>query len=228
MSLMRQRAANATGFIVSIAFAVYAVSVSPSLTLVLVPRILHDVIMAIAFLTREPARNSVHGILPRVVAYGRTYILFCFVTLAGWYQPEWLAPNATPGLGYLALILVVYGAVLDLWALWHLRIAFSIEPQARRLITTGPYRFLRHPLYTSYVLSYSAILVLHPTVPVALAIALWAVFLSFSILYEEQVLSRAFPAEYQAYRERAGAILPRVRQKRATLDTLVNVKVELT
>jgi protein-S-isoprenylcysteine O-methyltransferase Ste14 len=222
---MRQRAANVTGFLFSIAFAVYAISVSPSFTIVLIPRILHDAIMAIAFMTRDPVRISLSGTLPRVVAYGRTFFVFAFVTLAAWAQPDWLAQSSSVTGRYVALLLIVFAAILDIWALWHLRAAFSIEPQARRLITSGPYRFVRHPLYSSYLLSYAAALVLHPTVPLAVAILIWGVFVRFSIRYEEEALCRAFSSAYREYQASAGATLPRIRRPNPAAQTRAAIQL---
>ncbi len=44
-------------------------------------------------------------------------------------------------------VLVVVGIGLSTWALLHLRTNISVVPQSRKLVTTGPYRLFRHPLY---------------------------------------------------------------------------------
>ncbi|RPI88111.1 MAG: hypothetical protein EHM40_22530 [Chloroflexi bacterium] len=55
------------------------------------------------------------------------------------------------GWGWLA----TPGLFLVLWSMWSLSSSFSIAPAARRLIMRGPYRFIRHPMYTGEILSLS-------------------------------------------------------------------------
>jgi protein-S-isoprenylcysteine O-methyltransferase Ste14 len=77
--------------------------------------------------------------------------------------------------------------------LWHLRYAFSIEPAARRLVTSGPYAISRHPVYAGYVAQYLGMLITLPSVPFALALTLWAAAMIDRMYLEEAVLREAFP-----------------------------------
>lgn len=45
------------------------------------------------------------------------------------------------------------GLLLMLWACWSLGASFSIAPAARRLVTQGAYRLLRHPMYAGEILA---------------------------------------------------------------------------
>lgn len=116
-------------------------------------------------------------------------------------------------LGYLALsgswwvwqgsaVFLVAGALLGLWALAsmrlrHLRIVPEVHPEGR-LVAHGPYRWIRHPMYTS-VLLVSAGMVLADPQPLRIAAGLGlAAVLVLKLLHEEKLLHRAFP-EYAAY-----------------------------
>lgn len=54
---------------------------------------------------------------------------------------------------------VVVALALLTWSRFSLGSSFSANPEARRLITNGPYRFVRHPIYTFSALALAALLV---------------------------------------------------------------------
>jgi protein-S-isoprenylcysteine O-methyltransferase Ste14 len=101
-------------------------------------------------------------------------------------------------------VLWLAGAVLCLLPLWYLRRSFSLEPEARSLVTTGPYRLARHPIYTVYLLINTGILLRHLTLPLAVVLAIWVALLLVRVRYEEGVLAATFP-EYPEYRRRVRA-----------------------
>lgn len=76
------------------------------------------------------------------------------------------------------------------------------------LVQTGPYRWVRHPLYTALLLL-SADWTAGRGGPVSgLSTALLTVLLRRKARMEETALAAAYPA-YPAYRQRTGAFLPR-------------------
>jgi protein-S-isoprenylcysteine O-methyltransferase Ste14 len=180
---------------------------APALGVLLLPTILHEALVAIAFFTRTPARRTLGGWVPRVVAYAGSLGLMVFIQIAKLALPSALVPtthHASLGLGAM---LWLAGLVLGIWAIWHLRRAFSLEPAARTLVTTGPYRFARHPIYTGYLLQYGGMWLMYPTAILALALGAWLVLMIARIQFEETVLGQAFP-DHAAYRRRVGALMP--------------------
>lgn len=100
---------------------------------------------------------------------------------------------------------------LGLWAVLVMGIgSFSIVPEVKpeaSLVTRGPYRFLRHPMYSS-LLCASAALVADDFS--WLRIVLWvalAVVLRFKIFREERLLENAFPP-YSEYRRVTKRLIP--------------------
>ncbi len=105
------------------------------------------------------------------------------------------------------VLVAVPGLCLSLWALWHLRGSFSILAEARRLVTSGPYRYIRHPLYLGEAVTMLGLCLLIGTVA---ALLFWAGINAFQLVragIEENKLAREF-AEYRAYRQKTRFILP--------------------
>lgn len=81
------------------------------------------------------------------------------------------------------------GLLLALWALLALRFSFSIAPEDRGVITRGPYRLIRHPMYLGEILS---LLGLCLTTSNTWNWLVWLIFLqliALRITAEEHVLS---------------------------------------
>ncbi|MGH7517786.1 MAG: methyltransferase family protein [Gemmatimonadales bacterium] len=182
---------------------------SPELGLAVLPALCYELLVAASFVLRYPPARSARGWLPRTVAYAHSFLPMVFLELAGRFRPEWLAPAGEPALQAAGIGLWLAGAVIGFWPLWHLRRAFSIEPEARMLVTSGPYRLARHPIYAMYLLINTGLWLRHPSLPFAVVLVVWFGLLLIRIRAEERVLSDAFP-EYAAYRRRVGAFGPRL------------------
>jgi protein-S-isoprenylcysteine O-methyltransferase Ste14 len=182
---------------------------TPAVALLLVPTFVHELLIAVAFLLRRPLRNQAEGWAPSLSAYGATFLMPAFCFFAGRWQPAWIQ-SASASLVVPGFTLWMAGSCFGLWSLVRLRSAFSIVPQARALVTSGPYRVARHPLYSSYVLQYAGMLLSHPTVPLGLIYTVWCALVIVRVRYEEAVLLRAFP-EYAIYRRQVGRFMPRLR-----------------
>lgn len=206
MSLKR-RASDWVGFLGHLGVAVVTVIQTPSLSLFILPPIIHMLLAAGSFLVRDTPRKREQDPIGRLVAYAGGFGVFAFIQFASVFRPEWLALTTNVALGLTGVALGLAGLSIEIWAVWHLKFAFSTEPAARRLVMSGPYRLARHPIYSGGALAYLGLLLTHPTVPIAVALVFWAVFIRLRMQYEEAILTQAFP-EYAEYRRRVGALLP--------------------
>lgn len=110
-----------------------------------------------------------------------------------------------------ARVAQLLAAGLGIWAVWvmrrsKLRVAPEVAAGAT-LITAGPYRWIRHPMYTAVLLLVAALVADAPSRPrVVLGLALLGV-LAVKLQREEGFLRAHFPA-YADYARRTARLLP--------------------
>ena len=81
----------------------------------------------------------------------------------------------------------------------------------RRFVATGPYRYVRNPMYVGAVGVMSGVgLVVGSPAILVLAIVFWALSCVFVLLYEEPDLERRFGESYAEYRGNVGRWIPRL------------------
>lgn len=113
----------------------------------------------------------------------------------------------TPARAFTSAALMLLGALGGIWAMLYLRRAFSILPQARLLVTAGPFRYVRHPLYLSEFVAVAGVMLNHAQ-PWATLVYLIAMLAQLPrIFYEEAILQEAFP-EYREYAMKTAKFVP--------------------
>jgi protein-S-isoprenylcysteine O-methyltransferase Ste14 len=158
-------------------------------------------VCAVLFIIRRPASSGNTSWLSRIVAIAGTWFMPTLILLPLQWDPGWLMSITTAGL--------VLGHLCIFWALITLRRSFSIFPEARALIRSGPYGRVRHPLYATYLAIYPMFLL--PRLSV-LAVVVTVLGVSCEIWRardEERVLSAAFP-DYEAYATEVPRFVPRL------------------
>lgn len=152
----------------------------------------------------RPAPRARDGrFLPRVAGLAGTLMLLAVGVLPQgatlYTPPPWFGGVSTT-ISVLAFALAVFG-------LLYLRRSLSIIPEARRLVTGGPYRAVRHPLYAAEILAAFAFVMVSPS---ALPAAVLAPFIAVQLVrsrYEERLLTELFP-QYRAYARRTRRLIP--------------------
>jgi protein-S-isoprenylcysteine O-methyltransferase Ste14 len=149
----------------------------------------HLIVLVIALTRRRPKVRdySIASSIAVGIAYAYPYAQVIYLR----WSPGYVAWPAA------GLILVTFAAVFSFASLVTIGRLFGIRPALRGLVTTGPYRFIRHPMYLSYVLAdigYN--LQEWNSVTLLLVLVGWA-SLVYRIHAEERVLSQH--AEWPAY-----------------------------
>src|SRR5450756_2354623 len=156
--------------------------------------------LVVLYSTRLPKRGTDHRAAVIFIAFTGTFSAIAAPFLPGGGRHE--------GLVLAADLLGTAGLAYSVWGLAYLRRSFSIIPEARRLVTGGPYSLSRHPVYLGEIVAAIGINLATAGWPGALAVAYFIVCELLRIRWEEGVLARAFPDDYPAYSRRVDRYLP--------------------
>jgi len=113
----------------------------------------------------------------------------------------------SPPMVIVSAVLTAAGLLASIGTLAWLGRSFSILPQARGLITSGPYRYVRHPLYAAeFVASLGSALLFAQPWSLLITLAAFALQLR-RMQFEEVILFQTYP-EYGPYRAQTARLLP--------------------
>lgn len=119
----------------------------------------------------------------------------------------WLASS------FFGLLLQGLGVFVGLWAVKTMHLGrFNIVPDPRadgELVETGPYRWVRHPMYLSILLVMSPMVVADTSVERFVWLLVLVATLLIKLHYEESLLRQHF-ADYATYQQRSHKLLPGV------------------
>ncbi|HEY0265837.1 MAG TPA: isoprenylcysteine carboxylmethyltransferase family protein [Rhizomicrobium sp.] len=161
--------------------------------------LLFDLLLVYVLVVRDKPVLKARGVLPRFFGFLGTFLGVGILQLP--------VAHLTLPAQMLAAVLVGLGSLGSVLVLWWLGKAFSIMPEARRLVTAGPYAHVRHPLYGVEIVTIigTAVQFAQP----------WATLIAIAVMallwirsgYEEGVLAQAYP-EYESYRARTRRFIP--------------------
>lgn len=152
--------------------------------------------------------------MPMRLALRNVFFTLLLLGAGAVYAPWWILTRggaAPRPVTFSAITLIIAGVALYLACLWVFATVGRGTPgpwdAPRRFVATGPYRWVRNPIYMAalLVLIGEAWLFMSPpllvyAVPAAIGVHL------FVVLYEEPTLRRRFGAEYELYRRNGLAL----------------------
>ena len=120
---------------------------------------------------------------------------------------------ASPITEWTGVVLTAAGVAIAIWARWHLGANWSgvvTLKEGHELIRTGPYRTIRHPIYTGILLALFGTAVAVGEVRGLLAVAIaWASFY-WKARREEAFLTQEFGEKFGAHAKQTGMFLPKI------------------
>jgi protein-S-isoprenylcysteine O-methyltransferase Ste14 len=120
------------------------------------------------------------------------------------YFPEWLF--------WIGVVLLILGALTTLIAVLQLNLHLSPFPSplpGSKLIVTGVYKFIRHPIYTGIITVFFGYAIIADSGYKLLVALILTVLFYFKSKYEEKRLIDLFP-DYLEYKKKSGRFFPRL------------------
>jgi protein-S-isoprenylcysteine O-methyltransferase Ste14 len=118
--------------------------------------------------------------------------------------------NSDPWRAGLGLVLFAAGLALAVWARIHIGRNWGTPMSQKNdpeLVTSGPYRLVRHPIYAG-ILEASVGTAVALSWAWLIAVALAGVYFIYSAIVEERNMTEQFPDTYPAYKRSTKMIVP--------------------
>jgi len=114
---------------------------------------------------------------------------------------------------WTGVLLTAAGVAIAIWARWHLGANWSgvvTLKEGHELIRTGPYRAIRHPIYTGILLALFGTAVAAGEVRGLLAVAIAGASFYWKARREEAFLTQEFGEKFGAHAKQTGMFLPKI------------------
>ncbi len=167
------------------------------------------IVFGIYWLTAAFAAKEGTGSWHRIPFTG--LIALSVVLLVRVFRGGGLAVHSS-ALGAVGAALFVCGIAVAVWARihlgrnWGMPMTQKAEPE---LVTSGPYRLVRHPIYSGLLLALLGTTLVTNLIGLVIVGILGGYFY-YSASVEEKNLTATFPAAYPAYRARTKMLIPRI------------------
>lgn len=162
---------------------------------------------------------SARGNKPTAYRLNPTWRILALLVLAGLFwairaRPEFFsrrlyAPTET--LRWTGALVCAAGVGLAIWARHTLGSNWSGSPtikEGHELVETGPYRFVRHPIYTGILVAVIGTGIGSGQAKHLFILAVSAALLWVKLKVEESLMLRQFPQAYPDYMNRTKALIP--------------------
>jgi len=167
--------------------------------------------LASAFVTKKTAeRESIIGSLSYRIPLLLAVILLVHAPRMPKPMSAVIFPSTTP-VCTLVVALSTIGLATCLWARmtlgrnWSSVVVLKVDQE---LVQAGPYRFVRHPIYSGMILMFAAIVLLAERVAGIFALGLFVYGWVLKLRREERLMLKQFPTSYPEYVKKTKRLVP--------------------
>lgn len=192
-------------FINVFGFCEYVKALEPAST-IKVARLIHLMLLlcfyslvVFLYFMRYTAKSTANSLIAKAIAVIASFLPFAIPFLG--------SPSDNSDIMLFANLVTIFGMVVSIYSLSALGRNFSIIPQARTLVQTGPYKLVRHPLYLGEFIGLMGIVLARFSVSVMTVFCLIIALQIYRALQEERLLASIFP-EYESYSLNKARFIP--------------------
>ncbi|UCF61434.1 MAG: isoprenylcysteine carboxylmethyltransferase family protein [Anaerolineaceae bacterium] len=163
---------------------------------------------------RESKRKLTTTILLFLIA--QLWVIGSFIYLIKPAILEWTRLPIPSWIRWLGMIITVLGMVLEFSTQLYLGRNYSTTLHIREgqsLVTSGPYRYIRHPMYTALITVGVGIGLLSSSWYFLLPFIATGIVIAFRTRREEEAMIEKFGDEYIQYAQGTGRFFPQIRKK---------------
>jgi protein-S-isoprenylcysteine O-methyltransferase Ste14 len=161
----------------------------------------------------EYKEGKLHTALRLVIGIPFMLSLLVYMIQPGWFT--WASLPLPPWARWIGLILGIASLPLILWVQIALGSNFAttlLVRQEHTLVTQGPYRWVRHPMYTVLFIHIVALLLLSSNWYIGgVPLLAFTLIVAIRLKNEERAMAEKFGPAYQDYIRRTGRFLPRLK-----------------
>ncbi|MGB7556055.1 MAG: isoprenylcysteine carboxylmethyltransferase family protein [Candidatus Korobacteraceae bacterium] len=160
-------------------------------------------------LTRESIGSRFSYMIATVAAFSA---MFSGDVPLGWMHIR-IIPRA-PWIEWLGIAITVGGMAFAIWARAYLGSNWSSDVTVKvdhQLIRSGPYRWVRHPIYSGIILAMIGTALNRRQLRGFVAVVLLWIGFTIKSRIEERFMAATFGPEYEQYKSSTGAMVPRLR-----------------
>jgi protein-S-isoprenylcysteine O-methyltransferase Ste14 len=156
-------------------------------------------LLAAAVILRARPIGKAYGLEPRISAFVGTFLIYAI--------PLFPRSGGSAVSEMVSTALILVGSSAATFVLLHLGASFSMMAEARRLVTSGPYRYVRHPLYLAEEVAICGLLLQFFSIWTAIIFTFQIAFQLRRMHNEEIILTEILPG-YTAYQQSTVRLIP--------------------
>ena len=172
-----------------------------------------DARKSLAELKRQPLEYESRQSMALLSMYGLLLLAGVVVYIFYRRSLSWTQLPLMPILRWVGVVVGIICLPLIAWVQSTLGVSFSKTltiQEGQKLVKTGPYSRIRHPMYSVFTLWFLSWFIVSTNLLFAISWIFWVAYIVIRIPQEEEMLIEKFGDEYREYMKNTGRLLPRI------------------